>query len=108
MEPFVLSKLKNNCKIVIVVKLRRGRDTFLWTLVSGQTKLETSDFRLEILTRSDDDGGGLVVDGHGPVVGGDREPAAHLVEAPVHHGSVVGINLDSFFPTLSIFMQFWR
>ena len=50
-----------------------------------------------ILTRSDDDGGGLVVDGHGPVVGRHREPPTHLVEAPVHHGSVVGINLDSFF-----------
>ena len=48
-------------------------------------------------TWSDDDGGGLVVDGHGPVVGRHREPAAHLVEPPVHHGSVVGINLDSFF-----------
>ena len=95
MEPFVLSKLKNNCKIVIVVKLRRGRATFLWT---GQTTLETSDLRLEsgdVLTGTDDDGCGLVVDGHGPVVGRDREPAAHLVEAPVHHGSVVGINLDS-------------
>ena len=96
MEPFVLSKLKNNCKIVIVVKLGRGWDTFLWT---GQRKLETLDLRMagHILTRSDDDGGGLVVDGHGPVVGGHREPATHLVEAPVHHGSVVGINLDSFF-----------
>ena len=61
--------------------------------------LETSDLRLaeHILTRSDDDGGGLVVDGHGPVVGRHREPPTHLVEAPVHHGSVVGINLDSFF-----------
>ena len=61
-----------------------------------------------ILTWPDDHRGGLVVDGHGPVVGGHREPATHLVEAPVHHGSVVGINLDSFFPTLStsIFMHF--
>ena len=94
MEPFVLSKLKNNCKIVIVVKLRRGRDTFLWTDKTLNLRPQTSGW---ILTRADDDSGGLVVDGHGPVVGRHREPAAHLVEAPVHHGSVVGINLDSFF-----------
>ena len=94
MEPFVLSKLKNNCKIVIVVKLRRGRDTFLWTDKTLNLRPQTSDW---ILTRTDDDSGGLVVDGHCPVVGRHREPSAHLVEPPVHHGSVVGINLDSFF-----------
>ena len=46
------------------------------------------------LTRADDDCCGLVVDGHGPVVGGHREATTHLIEAPVHHGPVVGINLD--------------
>ena len=74
-----------------------------------------------LLTRADDDGGGLVINGHGAVVGGHREPASHLVEAAVHHGlsvtpmtpgmtrvlamalagvlaplAVVGINLDAF------------
>ena len=33
----------------------------------------------KLLTGSNDDGGGLVVDGHGAVVGGDGEPARHLV-----------------------------
>ena len=37
-----------------------------------------------LLTGSDDDGGGLVVDGHGAVVGGDGQPAGHLVQAPLH------------------------
>ena len=55
-----------------------------------------------LLTRADDDGGWLVVDGHGPVVGSDRQAAAHLVQAPVHHGSVhhgplVRINFAGFF-----------
>ena len=77
-----------------------------WTDETVKLRSQTEPYY--ILTGTNDDCGGLVVDGHGPVVGGDREPAAHLVEAPVHHGSVVGINLDSFFPTLSIFMQFWR
>ena len=70
-----------------------------------------------LLTRADDDGGGLVVNGHGAVVGGDWQPAAHLVKPPVHHGpvtpvtpvtgvagvlavltsvAVVGINFDAF------------
>ena len=76
-----------------------------WTDETVKLRSETE---LDILTGTNDDCGGLVVDGHGPVVGGHREPATHLVEAPVHHGSVVGINLDSFFPTLStsIFMHF--
>ena len=70
-----------------------------------------------LLTRADDDGGGLVVNGHGAVVGGDWQPAAHLVKPPVHHGpvtpvtgvagvlavlttvAVVGINFDAFLDT---------
>ena len=39
---------------------------------------------VKLLTGSNDDGGGLVVDGHGAVVGGDGEPARHLVQAPLH------------------------
>ena len=38
----------------------------------------------KLLTGSNDDGGGLVVDGHGAVVGGDGEPARHLVQAALH------------------------
>ena len=38
----------------------------------------------KLLTGSNDDGGGLVVDGHGAVVGGDGQPAGHLVQAPLH------------------------
>ena len=41
-----------------------------------------------VLTGPYDDGGRLVVDAHGPVVGGDWEPAGHLVEAPLHVGAV--------------------
>ena len=39
---------------------------------------------VKLLTGPNDDGGGLVVDGHGAVVGGDGEPARHLVQAPLH------------------------
>ena len=38
----------------------------------------------KLLTGSDDDGSWLVVDGHGAVVGGDGEPARHLVQAALH------------------------
>ena len=59
-----------------------------------------------VLTGSNNDGGGLVVDGHRPVVGGDGQPAPHLVQAPVHHGAVlvwvvVGINFDALGDTVS-------
>ena len=39
---------------------------------------------LLLLTGPDDDGGGLVVDGHGAVVGRHRQPPRHLVEAALH------------------------
>ena len=83
----------------------------------GDVKAKTEEeLGRKILTGSDDDGGGFVVNGHGPVVGGHRQPAPHLVQATVHHGAmvrrslrmrsslagmrvrvVVGINLDAFF-----------
>ncbi len=37
------------------------------------------------LTGADDDGGGLVVHGDGPVVGGDGYPAPQPEHAPVFH-----------------------
>ena len=49
-----------------------------------------------ILTGPNDDSCWFVVYGHCPIVGGDRQPAPHLVQAPVHHGAVmvIGINLE--------------
>ena len=44
---------------------------------------EYSNYR-NVLTGPNDDGSRLVIDGHGPVVGGDREAAPHLVQAAVH------------------------
>ena len=49
------------------------------------------------LTRADDDRCGLVVDGHGPVVGGHGQPPAHLIQAPVHQGAMVRVNFERLF-----------
>ena len=68
------------------------------------------------LTRADDDRCGLVVDGHGPVVGGHGQPPAHLIQAPVHQGAMVRVNFERFFyhfffknhSQLSAFVSFFK
>ena len=51
-------------------------------LTNHERHIPTKQKRL--LTGSDDDGGWFVVDGHCAVVGGDRQPARHLVQPAVH------------------------
>ena len=57
-----------------------------WKSINWRTRLTLwgKSKWLLLLTGPDDDGGGLVVDGHGAVVGRHRQPPRHLVEAALH------------------------
>ena len=57
-------------------------------LLKFSRNVSSTPLRDWLLTGADDDGGGLVVNGHGAVVRGDGQPTPHLVQPAVHHGPV--------------------